>query len=126
MVDPRVDEFTTVTEYRLSMIPPEIDNYGEQHHWDIKVVWRGGDRWAVMQDVGRWCLSRDGEWSYESIPSERTDEWKAAHRFDLDTALKLAREQLQKVAVNGKTAEGYIAWYWATFPERRQEVDRRG
>lgn len=33
----------------------------------------------------------------------REDDWLAAHRFDLDTALKLAREAAPHVTVNGRT-----------------------
>ncbi len=36
-------------------------------------------------------------------PSERDDDWLDAHRFDLDTALMLAKEAAPKVTVNGFT-----------------------
>ncbi|MGW9375680.1 hypothetical protein ACWGVR_37385, partial [Streptomyces xanthophaeus] len=51
------------------------------------------------------CLGSDGTWEYEMRPSEREDEWLDAHRFDLDTALKLARDQAPLVTVNGFTVD---------------------
>lgn len=71
--------------------------------WDIEVSYRGGGKWGVYNRTR--CLGADGEWSWESIPSERRDEWLAAHRFDLDTALRLAKEQAPLVTVNRLTIE---------------------
>jgi hypothetical protein len=35
--------------------------------------------WAVRRDID--CLALDGTWSYEPMPSSRTEEWLALHRF---------------------------------------------
>lgn len=48
---------------------------------------------------------------YEMRPSEREDEWLAAHRFDLDTALELAKATAPNVTVNGFTVEKALAMY---------------
>jgi hypothetical protein len=82
------------------MLPPDHREHG---HFEVTVEWRGDGRWAVMH-MG-YCLGLDGDWEYESIPSERRDEWLATHRFDLDTALRLAREAAPEVTVNGWTVE---------------------
>lgn len=39
----------------------------------------GSHLWAVRRNGD--CLSRDGTWSYEPMPSNRTDAWLALHRF---------------------------------------------
>jgi hypothetical protein len=96
------------TEYSVSTLPLE---HPERHSFEITVAWRNVGRWAVLQR-GRKCLGADGEWDWESIPSEREDEWLATHRFDLETALRLAREAAPKVKVNGRT---FTEWevHWA-------------
>jgi hypothetical protein len=81
--------------------------------WDIEVHERGGGKWGVYNRTR--CLGSDGEWSWESIPSERRDEWLAEHRFDLDTALRLAKEQAPHVTVNGLTVEQARA-LWSVSP----------
>lgn len=97
--------FVQPTEYLVSAVPPRVDSW---YVWALKVVWRGEDRWAVT-DGFRQCLSVSGEWDWESIPSERTDEWIAEHRFDLDTALERARELAPLRKVNGFTPAQAIA-----------------
>lgn len=86
------------TRYSVCCLPEDgIDS----QVFEITVEHRGNDRWAV-----KWhsqCLAADGTWDYEMRPSEREDEWLAEHRFDLDTALKLAKEQAPLVTVNGFT-----------------------
>ena len=37
------------------------------------------EAWAVRRDMD--CLALDGTWSYEPMPSSRTEEWLARHRF---------------------------------------------
>jgi len=49
----------------------------------------GGDLWAVRS--GSMCLSTQGEWDWEPMPSSRTDEWLGAHRFqNSDEAIRAA------------------------------------
>ncbi|MFE6474550.1 hypothetical protein [Streptomyces rochei] len=78
----------TPTRYLVTCVSEDEDPGGYR---GITVEYRGDDRYAVLR-LG-WCLGIDGEWDYEMRTSERTDEWLAAHRFDLDTALRLATEQ---------------------------------
>jgi hypothetical protein len=95
-----------VTEYVVSAAPlddPEAYTFG------ITVAWRSGDRWAVIRH-GR-CLGADGEWDYEPRPSSREDDWLEAHRFDRETALRLARETAPGITVNGRT--------WAQWQQHR-------
>lgn len=40
-----------------------------------------------------WCLHRNGTWTYEPIPSSRTEAFLKAHRFaTFDQALAVARD----------------------------------
>lgn len=87
-----------VTEYTVSLLPegPDASSY------EITVSYRGRGLWAVARH--RMCLGGDGEWDWESLPSERAEEWLLAHRFDLDTALRLAKEAAPGIVVNGRSA----------------------
>lgn len=87
-----------VTRYEVSCLPPD---HIDAPHFTITVEWRGGDLWAVCRF--RECLGTDGEWDYEPSPSNRTDEWKNNHRFDLASALALAQAAAPKMTVNGYT-----------------------
>ncbi|OLT13044.1 hypothetical protein BJF79_03855 [Actinomadura sp. CNU-125] len=87
-----------VTRYEVSCLPPDNIN---APHFTITVEWRGGGLWAVCRF--QQCLSRSGQWSYEPSPSNRSDEWKAMHRFDLETALRFAKVHAPRMRVNGYT-----------------------
>ena len=86
------------TRYVVSCFEPD-DHEGA--HFNLAVEYRGRGLWAVVRHSQ--CLAADGTWSWESIPSEREDEWLATHRFDLDTALKLAKQAAPHITVNGYT-----------------------
>jgi hypothetical protein len=86
------------TNYTVSCVPEgDINRSG----FTLNVAHRGNDTWAVIDTP--YCLSTEGTWEYEHIPSERTDEWIASHRFDLETALRLANEHARLMTVNGHT-----------------------
>jgi hypothetical protein len=87
------------TRYTVNCVPEEASPDG--HVFEITVEYRGRDRWAVTRH-GQ-CLGVDGRWEYELRPSEREDDWPATHRFDLDTALGLAKLAAPHVRVNGFT-----------------------
>lgn len=93
-----------VTCYTVSAVPEENP---EWYHWEIRVqrIRRrdGSVRWAV-QWCGE-CLGADGEWERDSVPSEGTDEWLAAHRFGLGTAMRLAIAAAPEIVVNGVKAK---------------------
>lgn len=93
------------TKYQVSCLP---QNHSEHHHFTLFVEWRGADLWAVCDGFGG-CLGADGTWSYEPSPSSRTAEWKAVYRFDLETALALAKEQAPHMTVNGCTIADALA-----------------
>ncbi|GHD70389.1 hypothetical protein GCM10010317_077620 [Streptomyces mirabilis] len=92
------------TRYIVNLLP---DTAAEAHVFEITVEWRGADRWAVLRNG--WCLDSNGKWDYEMRTSEREDDWISWHRFDLDTAIRLAKEVAPGVTVNGRTAADALA-----------------
>ncbi|MGW4250474.1 hypothetical protein [Streptomyces californicus] len=89
----------TATEYEVSILPEGDIN---RPVFTITVQYRGDERWAVTRNGS--CLGADGQWEFGIKEYDRGDAWLAAHRFDLDTALRLAREAAPHVVCNGHTA----------------------
>lgn len=85
--------------YEVSILPEGDIN---RHIFAIEVRYRGGGRWAVVRHES--CLGADGSWEFGVKEYDRGDAWLAAHRFDLDTALDLAKQAAPHVVVNGHTA----------------------
>lgn len=114
-----------VTRYEVSCLPEHMDD-GDS--FTVTVEYRGAGRWAV-RNRGR-TLGADGEWSWgyrwEGEPHEPVtddeiesfnrgqNEWRAAHRFDEETALRLADEVAPRVTVNGYTVADILAETEAT------------
>ncbi len=95
-----------VTAYTVCAVPP--DEAGNHLSFEIKVERaHHSGTWAVRR-MGR-CLGADGTWDWEPLPSSREDDWLEAHRFNLDTALRLAVEAAPHVVVNGVSAAGAAA-----------------
>lgn len=109
MGDIDIPVFEMPTTYTISALPLEHE---DALLYEITVEWRSADRWAVCRP--KRCLGADGQWDWESIPSEREDEWLATHRFDRDTALRMAREAAPNVRINGRTAREVAAAIGAT------------
>lgn len=76
----------------------------------VRIERRGQSQWAVCSAFGE-CLSKDGTWSHEPRPSNRTDDWLTLHRF-------------------GSANEAAAAWQAALSANRlhdgEQAADRRG
>ncbi|MEU0836076.1 hypothetical protein [Streptomyces sp. NPDC005969] len=97
------------TEYEVSILPEGDIN---QQVFVITVQYRGVGQWAVTRHGS--CLGVNGTWADGVKPYDRGDDWLADHRFDLDTALALARKAAPHVVVNGHTAADA---YRRTHPE---------
>lgn len=107
---------TRATTYTVTCLPDDPIDPGD---FDITVEFAGavtfdGPRpenrqWAVRRR-SRWCLSHGGNWDLETSDSRCDDDWLAVHRFDLETALRVAAEQAPLVRVNGMTAAQVLAW----------------
>ena len=91
-----------ISEVTVSVLPRD---HIDRDIYEITVAWRGRDRWAVCRM--RQCLGSDGEWDYESIPSERSEEWLATHRFSYEEALSLAVKAAPDVTCNGRVARNH-------------------
>lgn len=94
----RPEVFEMATAYSVSLLPVD---HPEHDVFSLTVEWRGEGRWGVF--CRGFCMDASGERDYEPIPSSREDDWLATHRFDLDTALALARAHVGEITVNGFT-----------------------
>lgn len=77
------------SEFRFKLYP-EGHKFWDIAEMAVTVEWRGADRWAVK--FNGFCYDVDGLKEYESIPSEREDEFKARFRFSRGEAVRVARE----------------------------------
>lgn len=93
-----------VTRYEVSCLPQDDIN---ADLFTLRVEERSKDRWAVLR--GGFCYDADGKQEYESIPSERADEFKGRFRFDLDTALEIAKRIAPTMKVNRWTVADALA-----------------
>ena len=101
------------TQYVVSCLPEGAEG---RHSFTLNVAYRGNGLWAVIDTP--YCLNIDGTWDFEHTPSERTDEWITSHRFDLDTAMDLARKHARLMHVNGFTVADALA-----MEKKRAEAD---
>ena len=69
---------------------------------DIAIERRGENLWCVTV-FGGTVLDRDLNRHYEPSPSNRTDEFIAATRFDLDQAYSIAKRYEEKEAASQNT-----------------------
>lgn len=96
-----------VTQYVVNAYPDDGDVNATA--FEVTVDYRGRERWAVRH--GGRCLSRrDDDWDWESIPSERAEDWLQDHRFSLGEALSAAKRVAPRIRVNGKTAAEVAEW----------------
>jgi hypothetical protein len=93
-----------VTCYDVTCLPPDDIN---AFSFTLKVEYRGHGRWAVLD--GPYALNADGVKDYEPRPSSREDDWLAAHRFDLEQALAIAKKAAPLMRVNGWTVQQALA-----------------
>jgi hypothetical protein len=109
-----------VTQYTLNAIPENLcgeDGCIDWYAWNVTVEWRGpGDVWAVKHHTE--CLGKNGRWSYEPSPSNRSTSWKQRHRFTEEEALRLAEVAAHKVCVNGLYPKDIVEKYATPTSER--------
>jgi hypothetical protein len=93
------------TRFEVSLLPPEHDGF---RYFRVYVELMDRYGWTVHD--GHSCLGGDGQWDHggKSVYG-RDDTWIATHRFDLDTAKRLAIEAAPGVNVNGMTAAQALA-----------------
>lgn len=90
-------------KYEVSVFPMD---HPARRHFKVELHHRRG-RWAVVHfDL---CLGADGAWAEGVEPYGRGEDWLATHRFDFDTAKRLAKEAAPRVTVNGRSAAEILA-----------------
>lgn len=100
------EPYVRPTRYAVNLLPDSIGFYAQL--FEITVERRGtSNRWAVLWH--NQVLGTDGAWDNELRPSERDDDWLDTHRFDHDTALRLAKEAAANITVKGRTAAEELA-----------------
>ena len=100
------ETYVRCARYVVTAIPPDLRDNIDAALFEIRVEWRGGDKWAITDGVR--CLNKSGGWAEEPIPSSRTDYFRRVYRHDLWTALALARKAAPKRTINGMTVADFI------------------
>jgi hypothetical protein len=95
------------TEYEVCYLTEDDIN---SLAFTLTVRYRGEGRWAVQRGEHS-CLGADGKWAQGIKEYDRGKTWLDAHRFDLDTALRLAKAAARAVTVNGYTVADALAMY---------------
>lgn len=98
---------TDVVKVAVSLLPLDHD---ASSYYTVMVEYRGPGRWAVTRHGN--CLSRSGEWDYESMPSSRTDDWLAEFRFTYDEAIEAAAKVAPTLKVNGMSVQEVLEGKW--------------
>lgn len=88
-------------QYEVSCLS---ENDPARRHYTLRVVHKGSEKWAVTD--GPLSLGAGGEWDYERGEGP---EWLKEHRFDLATALDLARKHAPEVELNDQTVRDVLA-----------------
>lgn len=101
----RPDVRVRPTRFEVSLLPPEHEGF-RYFRVFVEVL----DRCGRAVHDGHSCLGGDGQWDHagKSVYG-RDDTWIAAHRFDLETAKRLAIEAAPGINVNGMNAAQALA-----------------
>ena len=85
----------------LRQLPPEgleaIQYWAGDDGAVIQRTLRAPESWAIR--AGSACMSTTGEWDIEPMPSDRTDEWLANHRWPSAAAAWEALQQARRQEV---------------------------
>lgn len=86
----------------------------DREGWRFALVvrWNRSGTWMVTDGASPPdYMGADGRWSWET-DDKHAEGWRDAYKFDLATALRIAREAAPKVRVNGRTWSEWQA-HWA-------------
>jgi hypothetical protein len=95
------------TGYVISCLP---EGHDDRWTFTVQVRYQGDGLFAVKHGIR--FYGADGTWTYEPDFDEGDDaeaEWMKDHRFDHDTALKLARELAPTLTYRGRTVADALA-----------------
>jgi len=84
----------SITEFQVCAVPQELQDSEVRRYYSVYVKRRGPGSWAVTDNFNS-CYDMNLVEEYESLPSERTDEFLARFRFTLPQAIEIA-ERLAK------------------------------
>jgi hypothetical protein len=93
--------------YVVSCLPENDQHFCGS--FEVRVERRSPNGWAVLFRGD--CIDIDGKRSNEPLPSSREDEWIARHRFDLPTAMEVAKKFAPTIRVNRYTVEMALEIY---------------
>lgn len=101
------------TRYVVTVLGEDYETYDNWYMFVVTVQYRGRGRWGVYQGAYDHSslptsLSADGEWELEGVEEREDVEWPTRHRFDLDTALALARKFAPDVGFYSRQALRFI------------------
>ena len=95
------DRITSAAALLLRQLPPEgleaIQYWAGDDGAVIQRTSRAPESWAIR--AGSSCMSTTGEWDIEPMPSDRTDEWLANHRWPSAAAAWAALQQARRQEV---------------------------
>lgn len=86
----------------------DVDHRDLAHHWLLRLVRVSADRWSVARGWGSSRLSTTGAWDFR-IGADDPDEWRSAHWFTFDDAVRRANEALPKITMRGMTFDEALA-----------------
>jgi hypothetical protein len=104
------DPIITATRYVVSCLP---EGHDERWTYTVQVEYRNDDLYVVTQRLK--FANAEGAWEYEpnwpedGSEADAEDAWLAAHRFDHDTALRLARRLAKTLTCRGRTVADVLA-----------------
>lgn len=80
----------------------------ELRHFRLNIVKRNKDLYAIQDSFG-YVYSKEktdkrNQFTYESLPSGRTDDFLKNTRFSLEEAILIAEQEVEKLTLMGKTA----------------------
>lgn len=87
-----------IAKYAVSCLPRAHRSYW---HFTVWVVERAPNEWEVRADGT--VHDADGNPIWGPLPLEDREAWHARHRFDLDTAVEIAKKIAPTLTVNGYT-----------------------
>ncbi len=95
---------------------PDIADHEEGYRFIINLELRNRNpkRWAIIFEMG--CLSKNGEITYESMPSERTEDFINQTRFDsIEDAVTFFEKWHKQLIEWCEKNKDKILNYWPDF-----------
>lgn len=85
-----------VKTFTINPLDDKYKNSINYRHYTLTVEWKSEGLYAVC-DMFNEQVTADGVWSYEALPSDRSDSFKMNYRFPLVQALEIAIKESEKL-----------------------------